>query len=82
MNIKVSVTAITLLSVGFSLPDIFTNAVAAKHEMNAEAAIGNIFGLNAMNFFLGISLPWLYATIYLKDKQNVDYACDQDVVLW
>ena len=82
LNVKVTVTALTILSIGFSLPDIFTTAIAAKLERNADAAIANVMGLNAMNFFLGICLPWLYATIYLREKKDTDYPCDQEVVVW
>lgn len=64
LNVKVSVTAITLLSIGFSLPDVFTSAAAAKYEKTADAAIAHVLGINAINFFLGICLPWAYGTIY------------------
>jgi len=32
LNVKSTVIALTILSVGFSLPELFTTAAAAKHE--------------------------------------------------
>ena len=77
LNLRLSVTAVTILAVGFSFPDIFTSAIAAKYEKrSADAVIAHTMGINAMNFFLGICLPWVYATIYLKDKKNISYDCN------
>lgn len=58
------VTALTFVALGTSLPDLFASRVAAVREPNADNAIGNIFGSNAFNVFLGLGLPWFTATIY------------------
>lgn len=76
LNLRLSVTAITILAVGFSLPDVFATASAARHEISADAAIAHVMGINAINFFLGICLPWSYATIYLRSRKDVDYPCE------
>ena len=46
---------------------------AAKNSKNADSAIGNITGSNAVNVFLGLGLPWLIATIYNTSKYGRNY---------
>lgn len=67
-GIKPSITAITLVALGTSLPDTFASRVAAKMEKTADNAIGNITGSNSVNVFLGLGLPWLLAAIYWSSK--------------
>jgi len=64
LGIKDSVTAITLVALGTSLPDTFASKVAAMNEDCADAAIGNITGSNSVNVFLGLGIPWVIATLY------------------
>jgi len=64
LGIKDSVTAITLVALGTSLPDTFASKVAAMNEDTADAAIGNITGSNSVNVFLGLGIPWIIATLY------------------
>merc|ERR1719232_330517 len=64
LGIKDSVTAITLVALGTSLPDTFASKVAAMNEDTADAAIGNITGSNSVNVFLGLGIPWVIATLY------------------
>lgn len=64
LGIKDSVTAITLVALGTSLPDTFASKVAAINEDTADAAIGNITGSNSVNVFLGLGIPWIIATLY------------------
>jgi len=64
IGLKDSVTAITLVALGTSLPDTFASKVAAMNEDTADAAIGNITGSNSVNVFLGLGIPWLMATLY------------------
>lgn len=63
-----TVTAITLVAVGTSLPDTFASLTAARQERFADSAIGNINGSNSVNVFLGLGLPWLLATIYHQSQ--------------
>ena len=64
INLKESVTAITLVAMGTSLPDTFASISAAKSAEYADAAIGNITGSNSVNVFLGLGLPWAIAVTY------------------
>ncbi len=64
VGLKDSVTAITFVALGTSLPDTFASKAAAVGEKYADNAIGNITGSNSVNVFLGLGLPWLIAAIY------------------
>lgn len=68
IGMKDSVTAITLVALGTSLPDTFASKVAALNEDCADAAIGNITGSNSVNVFLGLGIPWIMATFYKAAK--------------
>jgi len=59
-----SVTAITLVALGTSLPDTFASMTAAKSSVSADSAIGNVTGSNSVNVFLGLGLPWVIASSY------------------
>jgi solute carrier family 8 (sodium/calcium exchanger) len=59
-----SITAITLVALGTSLPDTFASRTAALDDPFADASIGNIMGSNSVNVFLGLGLPWLIGSIY------------------
>lgn len=43
-GIKQSVSGITLVALGTSLPDTFASRSAAMHDESADAAIGNVTG--------------------------------------
>ena len=64
LGIKPSVTAITFVALGTSLPDTFASMQAAQQEKYADAAVGNVTGSNSVNVFLGLGLPWVIATFY------------------
>lgn len=64
LGLKESVTAITLVALGTSLPDTFASMTAAKSADYADSAIGNITGSNSVNVFLGLGLPWAIAVSY------------------
>jgi len=78
VGLKDSVTAITFVALGTSLPDTFASKVAASESHNADSAIGNVTGSNAVNVFLGIGIPWSIAAIY-ADAGNkgpyISYSC-------
>ena len=59
-----SITAISLVAMGTSLPDTFASMAAARSSQYADSAIGNITGSNSVNVFLGLGLPWVIACIY------------------
>jgi len=64
VGMKPSVTAITFVALGTSLPDTFASKAAAVQERHADNAIGNITGSNSVNVFLGLGLPWLIASLH------------------
>ncbi len=45
------------------MPDTFASRAAAVADDNADAAIGNVTGSNAVNIYLGIGLAWLLGAI-------------------
>ena len=63
-----TVTAITFVALGTSLPDLFASRAAAINEKFADSAIGNITGSNSINVFLGFGLPWIFGSIYHASK--------------
>jgi solute carrier family 8 (sodium/calcium exchanger) len=63
-GIQDSVTGLTLVSIGTSLPDLFVSITAAKHNEWADASIVNVTGSNSVNILLGIGLPWTMAAIF------------------
>ncbi|KAF4669462.1 Sodium/calcium exchanger 2 [Perkinsus chesapeaki] len=66
MEIPDSVTAITLVALGTSLPDTFASRLAAIQDPYADASVGNVTGSNSVNVFLGLGLPWVIGSIYWK----------------
>jgi solute carrier family 8 (sodium/calcium exchanger) len=64
MGMKSSITAITFVALGTSLPDTFASRTAAVNEPYADSSIGNITGSNSVNVFLGLGLPWMIASVY------------------
>ena len=73
INLKPSVTGITIVAMGTSLPDTFASMSAARSSPDADSAIGNVTGSNSVNVFLGMGLPWLIASIWWKVKHDMDY---------
>tara|TARA_B110000503_G_C7132679_1_gene407471 strand:- start:234 stop:653 length:420 start_codon:yes stop_codon:yes gene_type:complete len=59
-----SVTAITIVALGTSLPDTFASMAAAQQSEYADSCIGNVTGSNCVNVFLGLGLPWIIAAHY------------------
>jgi len=64
MEIPDSITAITFVALGTSLPDTFASKSAAQQDEYADASIGNVTGSNSVNVFLGLGLPWLIGSCY------------------
>lgn len=63
-GIKESVTAITIVAMGTSLPDTLASMSIAKSSANADEAVGNVTGSNSVNIFLGLGIPWVIAAHY------------------
>merc|ERR1712051_913304 len=64
IGIPDSITAITLVALGTSLPDTFASRTAAMWEPTADSSIGNVTGSNSVNVFLGLGLPWMFSSLY------------------
>jgi solute carrier family 8 (sodium/calcium exchanger) len=66
MDMRACVQAFCLISIGTSLPDMFTSVHAArdKTSLEADAAIGSFASANAANVFIGLGLPWTCITVY------------------
>ncbi|KAK2717491.1 hypothetical protein QYM36_006315 [Artemia franciscana] len=71
VGLKDGVTAIVLVALGTSLPDLFVSRVAAVQSRTADNAIGNIMGSNSVNVSLGLGLPWLIGAIYHAVKVRI-----------
>ncbi|CEM20669.1 unnamed protein product [Vitrella brassicaformis CCMP3155] len=85
LGIPDSLTAITLVALGTSLPDTFASKIAAQQDPYADASIGNVTGSNSVNVFLGLGLPWTIGAVYWsilgptdtwKRKYSKDYQKD------
>jgi len=63
-GIENSITAITLVALGTSLPDTFVSKTAALQDEWADSSIVNVTGSNSVNVFLGIGVPWTIAALY------------------
>uniref|UniRef100_A0A158P9X3 Sodium/calcium exchanger 1 n=1 Tax=Angiostrongylus cantonensis TaxID=6313 RepID=A0A158P9X3_ANGCA len=61
VGMKDTVTAITLVAMGTSVPDMFASRTAAVQDKWADSSIGNVTGSNAVNVFLGIGISWAIA---------------------
>ena len=72
IGLKDSVTAITFVALGTSVPDTFASKIAAEQDPNADPAIGNVTGSNAVNVFLGIGLSWLLGSVYQVVNNDAD----------
>ena len=70
LGLEESVTAITLVAIGTSLPDTFASMTAAQQSEHADSAIGNVTGSNSVNVFVGLGLPWLISSIYASNNNQ------------
>jgi solute carrier family 8 (sodium/calcium exchanger) len=73
LSIPESITGVTLVALGTSLPDTLASMTAARESDSADSAIGNVTGSNSVNVFLGLGLPWCFAATYLRAKYGDDY---------
>jgi len=68
VGLEDSITAITFVALGTSLPDTFASMEATVSDDTADAACGNVTGSNSVNVFLGLGLPWTMAVFYHESK--------------
>lgn len=71
-GISNSITAITFVALGTSLPDTFASKSAATADPYADACIGNVTGSNSVNVFLGLGLPWMIGAIFWSGEGPTD----------
>jgi solute carrier family 8 (sodium/calcium exchanger) len=69
LGLQDSVTAITFVALGTSLPDTFASKEATIGDDTADAAITNVTGSNSVNVFLGLGIPWTLACLYHSDNK-------------
>jgi len=70
MCVPKSITAITFVALGTSLPDTFASRTAAQQDPTADASIVNVTGSNSVNVFLGLGLPWMMASLYWRGNKT------------
>jgi len=84
-GIEDNITAISVVALGTSVPDLFASKTAATQDEWADASIVNVTGSNSVNVFLGIGLPWMMASIHWKihgpneewiDRYGADFTAD------
>jgi len=79
LKIDDTITAITIVALGTSLPDLFASQTAALEDETADASIVNVTGSNSVNVFLGIGIPWLMCSLFWGN-QDFDAADPNDYV--
>ena len=72
LGIEKMVTAITIVALGTSLPDLFASKTAAINEKYADDSVGNVTGSNSVNVFLGMGIPWFLAVCYKASQPTGD----------
>jgi solute carrier family 8 (sodium/calcium exchanger) len=72
LGVQDSITAITFVALGTSLPDTFASKTAAVQDDTADASIGNVTGSNSVNVFLGLGLPWTIGALYWSFTGQTD----------
>uniref|UniRef100_A0A7S4VBV7 Sodium/calcium exchanger membrane region domain-containing protein n=1 Tax=Alexandrium monilatum TaxID=311494 RepID=A0A7S4VBV7_9DINO len=68
VQIEDSITAVTFVALGTSMPDLFASVSAARADEWADASIVNVTGSNSVNVFVGIGIPWTMSAIYWSRK--------------
>ncbi len=65
------VIALTVVSVGTSLPELATSVIAARKK-NTEIAIGNVIGSNIYNIFFILGLSAVINPVAIQPMANLD----------
>merc|ERR1719199_678443 len=72
LGIQDSITAITFVALGTSLPDTFASMSSAVGDPDADNSIGNVTGSNSVNVFLGLGLPWVLGAMHWQKAGPTD----------
>lgn len=59
-----TITAITLVALGTTLPDILGAGMVTRNEEHADGALIHISGSIAVNVLIGVGVPWFVAALY------------------
>jgi solute carrier family 8 (sodium/calcium exchanger) len=80
LNINSGILAITIIAIGFSLPELYASLRAAEstRTTQAEAALGYIGATSAVKVFIGLGLPWTIATLRNYSYINTDDTIVED----
>ena len=65
------VIALTIVSIGTSLPELATSVIAARKK-NSDIAIGNIVGSNIFNVFFILGISAVIHPVSLQPLSNID----------
>ncbi|HOP65257.1 MAG TPA: calcium/sodium antiporter [Spirochaetota bacterium] len=71
IGVSERIIALTIVSIGTSLPELATSAVAA-YKKNVDIAIGNIVGSNIFNAFLILGVSAVIRPVPQKDNSFID----------
>ena len=71
MGIKPGTLGVTLIAVGTQLPETIASFRAARSSKHADAAIGNLLGVNTATVLFGMGLPWVIAVNYFKNNKEL-----------
>jgi len=68
LGVPDALTAITVVTVGTSMPDVFASWLAAKCEPYADGVLIEILGSISANMFMGLGVSWSVGAIYWRAK--------------
>ena len=71
LNVSEKLIALTIVSIGTSLPELATSAVAA-YKKQADIAVGNVIGSNIFNILLVLGLSSVASPIAYPAILNMD----------
>ncbi|MCH5150199.1 MAG: calcium/sodium antiporter [Spirochaetales bacterium] len=71
LNVSEKLIALTIVSIGTSLPELATSAVAA-YKKQADIAVGNVIGSNIFNILLILGLSSVVTPIAYPAELNID----------
>eukprot|EP00927_Polykrikos_kofoidii_P029323 TRINITY_DN25369_c0_g1_i1.p1 TRINITY_DN25369_c0_g1~~TRINITY_DN25369_c0_g1_i1.p1 ORF type:complete len:1092 (+),score=161.49 TRINITY_DN25369_c0_g1_i1:135-3410(+) len=72
VGIPDTITAITFVALGTSMPNMFASKVAVTEADGGDTPLINIVGSSAVKVFFGLGLPWLVGSIYWNLQTRSD----------
>jgi cation:H+ antiporter len=71
LGVSETIISLTIISIGTSLPELATSAVAA-YKRNADIAVGNVVGSNLFNIFLILGVGATIRPLPFNQESNID----------